>query len=381
VGLGEPIHYDGSTFKAKTRLVKFLHQELGFSVIAFESGFYDTYKAWQEIQAGKTTIEAAGKALYPFWISTETQELFTYIDKQKNTDRPLILAGVDCKFTGSYSEKNLLPDLTAYLRSINSALVQDTANWRAFNVSLNHVIAISDYFTKPSAADTLVLYPTFKGILAELKGQAVLLTGKAQEQSLWQQFCRSSLAEVARKFPNKPVRKGQNSNEQLRDRQIADNLLYTQRELYPGRKMIVWAAGSHLTYNGANIDKEFYHQNLRVGDYIKQHYGERYYNIGFTGYRGEFGKLLFFYVLNVKKHKRSSLEYALGQTKSSFLLLDFRKSNLPQWLRDPILAMPFGYRETRMRLPLVMDGLFYTKDVFPNHWIRPVVTQGPKPNN
>jgi hypothetical protein len=43
--------------------------------------------------------------------------------------------------------------------------------------------------------------------------------------------------------------------------------------------------------------------------------------------------------------------------------------------------MPFGYRETRMRLPLVMDGLFYTKDVFPNHWIRPVVTQGPKPNN
>lgn len=45
VGLGEPIHHDGSAFKAETRLVKFLHQELGFRVIAFESGFYDCYKA------------------------------------------------------------------------------------------------------------------------------------------------------------------------------------------------------------------------------------------------------------------------------------------------------------------------------------------------
>jgi erythromycin esterase len=45
VGLGEPIHHDGSAFKAKVRLIKFLHQELGFSVIAFESGFYDCYKA------------------------------------------------------------------------------------------------------------------------------------------------------------------------------------------------------------------------------------------------------------------------------------------------------------------------------------------------
>ena len=77
--MGEPIHYDGSAFKAKTRLVKFLHQELGFSVIAFESGFYDCYKAWQEIQAGRLSINAARKSLYPFWISTETEELFNYM--------------------------------------------------------------------------------------------------------------------------------------------------------------------------------------------------------------------------------------------------------------------------------------------------------------
>ncbi|QNE39326.1 erythromycin esterase family protein [Hymenobacter sp. NBH84] len=64
VGLGEQSHHDGSTFKAKTRLVKFLHQQMGFRIIAFESGFYDCYKSWQEIQAGKTAIDAARKSIY-----------------------------------------------------------------------------------------------------------------------------------------------------------------------------------------------------------------------------------------------------------------------------------------------------------------------------
>jgi erythromycin esterase len=378
VGLGEPIHHDGSAFKAKTRLIKYLHQELGFRVIAFESGFYDCYKAWQEIQAGKATIDAARKSVYPFWISTETEELFKYIDKQKNTDRPLILAGIDCKFSGTYSNENLLPDLRNYLRASNSAIVQDTAKWRAFRASLEHAIAISDYYTKPSVADTLALNPTLKNILAELKGKTALSAARSQEQLFWQQFCRSTLAEIARKFSSKQVRDGQKMNEQLRDRQMGDNLAYLQRELYKGEKVIVWAASSHLTYSGANIESAFYHQNLRLGDYIKQGYGDNYYSIGFTGYRGEFGKLFFFHVLNVKKHKPTSIEYVLGQTRQPFLFIDLNKPNLPQWLHEPLIARPFGYKEMQMRLPLVMDGLFYTEKVFQKHWIPPLVTQEQK---
>jgi erythromycin esterase len=368
VGLGEPIHHDGSAFKAKVRLIKFLHQELGFSVIAFESGFYDCYKAWQEIQAGKPTIEAARKSLYPFWISTETEELFAYIDKQKNTDKPLRLAGIDCKFSGSYSQESLVPDLTSYLRTIHSKRVQDTTTWKAFCVSLEHVIAISDYLTKPSAADTLVVNTTLKGLLKELPAKAVSPTVKPQEQLFWQQFCKSTLAEVGKRF----------SKKQVRDRQMGDNLAFLQRELYQGRKVMVWAASSHLAYNGANIASEFYHQHLRLGDYLKQGYGDRYYSIGFTGYHGEFGKLLFFHVLNVKKHQHNSIEYVLGQTKQPFLFIDFNKPNLPQWLQNPLIARPFGYKAMQMRLPLVMDGLFYTEMLFQNHWIPPLAPQEPK---
>lgn len=361
IGLGEPIHYDGSTFKAKTRLVKFLHQELGFSVIAFESGFYDCYKAWQQIQAGTVTIDAARKSLYPFWISTETEELFKYIDKQKNTDNPLILAGIDCKFSGTYSDKDLLPDLKKYLQSVGSGVVRDTAKWSAFSAGFARAIHISDYATKPSPTDTLVLNTTLKSILAEWQAPGVTFGPVQSEQLFWQQFCRSSLAEIARKSSR--------SAEQMRDRQMGNNLDFLQHELYRNRKVMVWAASSHLTYNGANIGRKFYHQNPRLGDYLKQVYGQQYYHIGFTGYKGQFGKLLFFHVLNVKKHHPNSIEHLLGKASHPFMFIDFHKSTLPQWLQASLVAMPFGYRETAMRLPFVMDGLFYTKEVFQSHWI------------
>lgn len=369
VGLGEPIHYDGSSSKAKTRLVKFLHQELGFSVLVFESGFYDCYKAWQAMQAGTPAVEAARKAVYNFWISAETEELFRYIDQQKNTDKPLILAGIGCKFSGIYSRETLLPDLQRFLQAGNSPLVQDTARWRAFSVAMQRAIAKSDFLTKPSAADTLVLGSTFRAILTELRNKPDARAASQQDYLFWQQFCRSSLAEVTRKF----------SKEQRRDRQMGDNLIFLQREMYGNRKTMVWAASSHLTYSGTNIDSKFYHQNLRLGDYIKQQYGERYYNIAFTGYRGSFGKLLFFHVLNVKKHQPTSLEAVLAQTKQPFLFLDFNQPNLPAWLQRPLPAMPFGYREMSMNLPLVMDGLFYTEHVFQIHPRPAPLAPNPKP--
>jgi erythromycin esterase len=49
VMLGEPSHGDGTTFSAKIRLIKFLHQEMGFDVLAFESGFYDCRNAWRRM--------------------------------------------------------------------------------------------------------------------------------------------------------------------------------------------------------------------------------------------------------------------------------------------------------------------------------------------
>lgn len=38
--LGEMTHGDGATFKLKTEIVKYLHEELGFNVLILEDGMY-----------------------------------------------------------------------------------------------------------------------------------------------------------------------------------------------------------------------------------------------------------------------------------------------------------------------------------------------------
>lgn len=40
VMLGEVYHGDATAFQAKTRLVKFLHEKMGFKVLVFESDFF-----------------------------------------------------------------------------------------------------------------------------------------------------------------------------------------------------------------------------------------------------------------------------------------------------------------------------------------------------
>ena len=56
--LGEQSHGGGTTYEAKVRLIKFLHQEMGFEVMAFESGMFDCAKIGQEIDAGKPMDQA-----------------------------------------------------------------------------------------------------------------------------------------------------------------------------------------------------------------------------------------------------------------------------------------------------------------------------------
>jgi erythromycin esterase len=120
VFLSEEWHGSGATFRARDRVIRFLHQKCGFDMLAFESGLYDCRKAWELLKEGKMpALDAASQGIFQTWTGTEEcRPLFEYLGKQARQPRPLGVCGFDCQFTGPASRRFLPAELAALLKEL-----------------------------------------------------------------------------------------------------------------------------------------------------------------------------------------------------------------------------------------------------------------------
>lgn len=112
--LGEGSHGDGTTYLAKTRLIKFLHERMGFDLLAFESSMYDVAKAWQRIRAGEDARTAMARGVFFIPDVQQGIRLIDYIGRRARADRPLEIAGVDPQLAATGSTDFLVHDLKAF---------------------------------------------------------------------------------------------------------------------------------------------------------------------------------------------------------------------------------------------------------------------------
>ncbi|HEX8657788.1 MAG TPA: erythromycin esterase family protein [Hymenobacter sp.] len=237
--LGEPTHGEGNVFEAKLRLVNFLQQRLGFTTLAFESGFYDLHKAQQELAAGKPVPEVLSSSVFSVWMNTqEFQGVLPLVGNGK-----LRVAGFDPQLGGEYSEA-LVEELQAFLEPDKSSA----------GINYDYLEEIVSYM-----GEHFAFLPTAK--LADFEqelAKAARLVGKAAtgtaakhraEAAFWQQCLRSLLAQArdyALHDPNgkdEATFKATDSNP--RDAQMADNLLWYLKQ-HPTEKVICWGALPHL---------------------------------------------------------------------------------------------------------------------------------------
>jgi len=359
VMLGEQSHKDGATFEAKVRLVEFLHREMGFDVLAFESGLYDCAKAWERMQNGEDPLKAAQRGVFAIWsLSRQVVPLFEYMGRQARSGSPLELAGFDNQATGTAASEFLLSDLMRFLGSTD---LETRKDWPQFQAGLRILTSFEE--TKPPDSEVQQAFTRIlDAFAAEIRKRPA-----SREAAFWLQVIESekSNAEMSWKLAG-----DDRAAKNLRDEQMARNLLWLARERYPGKKIVVWTATYHAMRNPesllplADLPPTFYWGVKTMGDEVSKVLGGEVYALGFTAHDGEFGRPSS--PTRLAPARDGSLEDLLNQAKSPFAILDFRRAAAGgEWLRGKLVARPLGYTDMQADWTRVLDGMMFIRTMTP----------------
>lgn len=362
VMLGEQTHGDGTTFSAKIRLIKFLHQEMGFDIIAWESGVYNCHKSWLEMKSGKDGRQAVKKSINTVW--SDTQEVYPLFDYMDDAPYSLELIGMDPQFFGDF-DNELGDDLEAFLQSRNSVIVNE-ADW-ADNKSLLKDLLNAE--RDPAAlgevtlnnASTLIEALTSEITMFDQTPQVELLN----DPEFWLQV----LYNIKITTQIHQLWKAEDHNGSLiRDEAMGNNMSWIM-DRYPDRKIIVWAASTHISrdiddvlwYNSNTKDYFNLLPYKQMGEYVFEKYGDEMYAIGFTAYQGRFYNYLTGKFDKINTHD-GSLEDYLNQTNEEYLFIDYR-GNLPDWMKGVFVSTVFAYNNAKNDWTNSLDGIFYTRNM------------------
>jgi erythromycin esterase len=162
-------------------------------------------------------------------------------------------------------------------------------------------------------------------------------------------------------------------NNNFRDRQMAENLVWLAKQRYPDRKIIVWVASFHIMRNSPSIEiidvKQrpglSYKGLVTMGHTVYERIGDEAYTIGFTAYQGKFGSAE--RPREVGMAPDGSLDALLHQVGSPYLFLDFRslRRQPEHWLHQSIVARPLGYGAMRANWTEIFDAMIFTDTMFP----------------
>ncbi|OKP93131.1 erythromycin esterase [Paenibacillus sp. P3E] len=351
VSLGENFHRVAEYASLKTKMIKYLHEELGFDVIAFESGLGDA----EFINKQADQLTATQMMMYsvlPVWHSKETLELFNYIKKSRKTDKPLELAGFDNQFTN--------PLLTYGVRDFIAT--QDKEYGKAFeHFDLQAVTEFYDIMNEYG------LHPESK----EYKqGMEQVNQRNIPEYEKYIQFIKDRRKQFAAAYPNDPyivdvvlksledrvqfLQSGLITNVQesyeARDRAMAEHVEWLMKVRYPGKKIILWAHNDHLAKNTSDIrvleGGKWVGSFKSMGELLHQKLKDKMYVVGFFMNRGKTVSITTMKPFSITPMPNGSLEQTIMKSGYANTFVDLsghtKAKAANSWMFKPIYAAEDG---------------------------------------
>jgi erythromycin esterase len=372
VMLGEQSGLDGTTFRAKARLVRYLHEQLGFSVLVFESGLYDLRSAWHRVEAGGDATEAARASVSAEWRnSAELQPLFAYIGERAATAQPLHLAGIAPEFTGPAiggTGAHFAADLEGYLASVASPLLA-AEWWPAFRAAVHRLATRADGDVEVSQTDREAIVAGLQPLRAETA--RLVNIAPADVAGFW--ITATLALESHYRLLTEALSPEMRGN--LRDSSMSESLVWLAQARYPGRKLIVWTSSAaslrspRELFTPAGVASG--HERAVLGTLARTTLGDVIYSIGFLAGRGSYGPVAPSSASPIRplvSPLPESWDGLFLATGKPYAFLHLRRDVSiveSQWIFGLRVARAINYQQAVARWPNVYDGFFFTATMAP----------------
>ena len=352
VMLGEASHGDGATICAKQRLVRFLHEAMGFDVLAWEAHFFYMEEINKELKSDKPMWAENA------WIDAGLMKSFgQYSRATQHTARPLYHTGFDIIFgfpmaSGiDHYRKRLFEFLDKEGSGVASPSdIQKIGN---FLDNLHH-----------SEKDRVELQTAIGRIRSNLHKKA-----KTTQNHREMDYYAKTLDDLAAYQEELALEESPDTQAIIfRSKKMGENLIWLANKWYPDQKIIVWAANRHVARNVSSIEMLIPEIQLpldyrEMGDFLYKEFGDSVYSVAFVTYQGSRGRENEEpYSVNAPS---GSIESLWHNTNQKYGFVDFRSLSCDHWLRKPLVESADGGAIERSNWTNVFDGMFYINTMFP----------------